>query len=321
MEETKAEQSKWDAAVDCCAQCGAKTTKMLKCSRCRACFYCSVACQRKAYKQHKKQCFKIAKEKQAAGSAWGITTHEMPQLPVEHPRIVEPNEAGVKLAKEVLATGTMPSSVTPFNPILAMWMQGQCALTHVELRKVSDRLMDSESLEISTPALALRAIILIGCSAAGQPTLEEVLQFKIGFQSVTRLALTMHECAKATLANGDEFFWARSRDTMTCPVGALAMLTMMSMTGMMGMSPDGGDIFAMMDNFIFHNTGAPTVALDAGTVERDVQAVLRAVGVSDAISINARMHATSFRVLTESGVPIQIADQRHTPSFFWTEVN
>jgi hypothetical protein len=241
----------------------------------------------------------------------------MPKLPIAHPLSAEPNAAGAKLAKEVLAAGTMPASVEPFNANLAMWMETMCCLTNVELSKVSELLMGSaSSLEmISTPAMALRAILLVGCSAAGQPTLEEILQFKTGNQRVSKLAMTGHECSRVAPENGDEFFWTRSRDPTTDATGALGMLTMMSM---MGMSPDGGDIFAMMDNFVFHNTGAPTVALDAGVVQRDLQALLRAVGIDDSIPINARMHATSFRVLSQSGVPLQFAALRHTPSSIWT---
>jgi hypothetical protein len=39
-----------------CAACGAKRLQMLRCSRCKAAFYCDAACQKRHWREHKAAC-------------------------------------------------------------------------------------------------------------------------------------------------------------------------------------------------------------------------------------------------------------------------
>lgn len=43
-------------AANICAGCGQRAVGLRACSRCRAAYYCSVACQRRAWPQHKRVC-------------------------------------------------------------------------------------------------------------------------------------------------------------------------------------------------------------------------------------------------------------------------
>jgi hypothetical protein len=39
-----------------CAACGKEALQMLKCSRCKAAFYCDAACQKRHWQEHKAAC-------------------------------------------------------------------------------------------------------------------------------------------------------------------------------------------------------------------------------------------------------------------------
>ena len=39
-----------------CASCGRKQLQLLKCSRCKAAFYCDAACQRRHWREHRAVC-------------------------------------------------------------------------------------------------------------------------------------------------------------------------------------------------------------------------------------------------------------------------
>ena len=39
--------------VRTCASCGKQALQMLKCSRCKAAFYCAAACQKRHWREHK----------------------------------------------------------------------------------------------------------------------------------------------------------------------------------------------------------------------------------------------------------------------------
>ena len=39
-----------------CAACGKQQLQMLKCSRCKAAFYCDAACQKRHWREHKAAC-------------------------------------------------------------------------------------------------------------------------------------------------------------------------------------------------------------------------------------------------------------------------
>ena len=49
---------------DACATCGKHQTQLQlkKCGRCKAVFYCSVACQKNDWKQHKTECKKLSQK-------------------------------------------------------------------------------------------------------------------------------------------------------------------------------------------------------------------------------------------------------------------
>ena len=65
IEATSPADSRWHPGpTAACSQCGTPATK--KCSRCRAASYCSAACQRYAWPQHKSACARAAKPASAA---------------------------------------------------------------------------------------------------------------------------------------------------------------------------------------------------------------------------------------------------------------
>jgi hypothetical protein len=45
-----------EAPLRTCAACGNQALQMLKCSRCKAAFYCDAACQKRHWREHKAAC-------------------------------------------------------------------------------------------------------------------------------------------------------------------------------------------------------------------------------------------------------------------------
>ena len=49
-------QSREEVVLRTCAACGKRLLQMLKCSRCKAAFYCDAACQERHWREHKAAC-------------------------------------------------------------------------------------------------------------------------------------------------------------------------------------------------------------------------------------------------------------------------
>ena len=57
---------------DCAAGCGTWSDKLLQCSRCHMEFYCGRECQKRHWKQHKKECaLRLEERKKDATGAGG----------------------------------------------------------------------------------------------------------------------------------------------------------------------------------------------------------------------------------------------------------
>ena len=50
----------WECRCGTCAACGKKQLQMLRCSRCKAAFYCDAACQKRHWQEHKAACGEAA---------------------------------------------------------------------------------------------------------------------------------------------------------------------------------------------------------------------------------------------------------------------
>jgi hypothetical protein len=179
-----------------------------------------------------------------------------------------------------------------------------------------------ERIPTATNKMVLRTLLLVGCSSAGQPTIEELLRMKLGSKRKGRLRATGHDCIRMELNNDkhEEIFCPRLHDPALCSTSAFGMMMMMTLQG--GPNSSGfGDISSLMERPTFANPESPQQELETQTVTEDLERVFLAAGVNTErtrmIPINARMHATSFRVLFEAGVPRQIQNKRHTPDSIW----
>jgi hypothetical protein len=52
-----------------CAACGQPDVQMLKCSRCKAAFYCGAACQKRHWREHKAACAAASGGQAGGGTA------------------------------------------------------------------------------------------------------------------------------------------------------------------------------------------------------------------------------------------------------------
>jgi hypothetical protein len=49
-------QPKRELPLRTCAACGKQALQMLQCSRCKAAFYCTAACQKRHWREHRAAC-------------------------------------------------------------------------------------------------------------------------------------------------------------------------------------------------------------------------------------------------------------------------
>jgi len=291
---------------------------------CHGSRYCGAECQRKAYKrQHKTECKAICAAKRSAGRSWSCRTHAVPQLPVHHAQYAQPNRAGAQLAEQAWEDGTTPAQVARFNPNLALWMQHvrDGGLTDAEIRRVSEMLLHPsfQYTFIVTNPVVMHTILLLGCNSAGQPGIAELFQIKLGAISKSRLRATRQECIRIILNNEDRdeseriFFPLQPNDHLLDPNRALKTLVVLTF---------GRDF--PVDASIF---GRPVAARLAD----DLRRVLVSAGLAHKVaitsnttttsvqSIEALMHATSFRILNEQGVPPELQSTRYTLNGTWEQ--
>ena len=62
-------ESTAESERDGCDACGERAAKLLRCSRCRASYYCGAACQRQAFDEHRREC-DAARRRTCAPAAW-----------------------------------------------------------------------------------------------------------------------------------------------------------------------------------------------------------------------------------------------------------
>ena len=83
--ETKNEDDTNGTPTKKCSACGKESDKLMKCRDCKCVWYCDAACQKRHWKEHKKECKRIKKELAKRGGKLDLGTEEdlgpLPDLP------------------------------------------------------------------------------------------------------------------------------------------------------------------------------------------------------------------------------------------------
>lgn len=323
------EQERWDNAVNACYVCGKEGSpdlKLQRCSRCKCSLYCSADCQKKGWSQgHKLECKIIATEKEGT---WSLATGSCAMLSKRHRLWNEPTpEAGVEIARDITGQKISFREVYPRNALLGMWMYKLIMLDQRKVQLISNFLMGNHkgkpipsNLKLSSERKTLlRSIFLVGCGCCGQPTIAEIVKFKLSREKVQK----WKEFPQATFFGIDDekgegtitFLSKKSKNTSTCAIGAV--------TAHMNLLMDPSVVdFSSNENFdefyLFSKTKCPAVALDPRAVERDLCKVFEALNISTYPSIDAIMAATSMRVVGKQlGIPQQYHLLREFDGIRW----